>query len=290
MSNPEGFQLLKKNEIDWVGFPLWRYDRNLRGGPEAQEMASPPVATFIWRFNIEKFPYHHPKLRKAFSLALCRKELIKRFNYPADPAFSLLIPSHSQIHRDLEKEVEDVQKSRDFFSEALQELNLKKEAFPTLIISYPKGDDREVIASWTKEQWEKNLGIQCRLEPLEWPVLLKQLLAGDFQVSGVFWSPLIDDPIYTLNLFRYFTDTPNFMISGQSAFFDLLQLIDRETDLYKRESYLKSAEEILISEAPVIPLFRTGYFALVKQHLIPSWNHKLGIIDIKWTCFSDRKN
>src|SRR6185437_9296974 len=103
-----------------------------------------------------------------------------------------------------------------------------------------------------KEEWERILGIQCSLEPHEdWSVAFSKMTQGDFQVAGILWRSLMNDPIYTLNYFRYAVDTSNFAKWETPEFQRALDLADRELDLEKRSHYLREAESILIKEMPV---------------------------------------
>ena len=80
------------------------------------------------------------------------------------------------------------------------------------------------------------------------------------------WSSWVNDPIYTLNLFRN-THEGNYTKWEHLEFQRFLELSEQEVNPFQRSSYLRKAEEILSREMPVIPLFHQSYQALVTPDL-----------------------
>ncbi len=86
------------------------------------------------------------------------------------------------------------------------------------------------------------------------------------------WRSAIDDPIYTLNAFRYSNDKINLSGWENANYQILLQRADEECDPVRRLKLLSIAEQVLLEELPVVPLFDE------KNHYIKNKNLS-GIIE-----------
>jgi oligopeptide transport system substrate-binding protein len=148
---------------------------------------------------------------------------------------------------------------------------------------FGKGFYRDSVAQNIKDQWEQNLGIQCYLESHEtWSLAFGKITQGDFQVAGILWRSLMNDPIYTLNYFRYAADPSNFAKWEHPKYQEMLNLADEEVDSIKRLAYLKEAEAFLMQELPVLPIFYSHYTTLVKEHVEIDYANPTGILNPRW--------
>ena len=86
------------------------------------------------------------------------------------------------------------------------------------------------------------------------------------------WVTWINDPVYTLNGFRFEKEDTNFSKWENPALQRLLDKSDQEIDPEKRKLYFSEAEEILCREMPVIPLFYQPFMAMVKKNLSVTYN------------------
>ena len=277
-NNHTAVQMFKDDEIDWFGPPFNYWDSSTgNGGRESVEKISVP-RIFWFVFNVGKFPFTNTKLRQAFAYALDRKILIETLGYGGSPALTPLPLAHTRLQG---KELFDGNKQLavQLFEEALAELGLKKSDFPVVKVIHAWSEVRNKTALLIKKQWEELFGIRCVVEPQEWNMVFDKMTRGDYQVGGMIWRTLINDPSYTLNVFRYASEKVNFAKWENVEYQKYLEAADWEIDTLKRLSFLAAAEEILLREMPVIPIFHEVWQYRRKKQLKVLVNPHTGRID-----------
>jgi len=290
-SGHNAYQMFRKGEVDWIGPPFVSWDPAYTAGEGDKIVSSSSeVCSYWYVFNTQKFPFHHPKLRKAFGLAVDRNKVIAGLQYTMTPALSPLLKGHTGFPQDERFIQGNPAKAIELFEEALKELGLTRQTFPVVTLVFAPGAFREHATNVVKSEWENVLGIQCRVETHDWALIFRKLTQNDFQVAGVLWRSLMNDPIYTLNFFRSASDPINFSRWEMLSFQRLLDSADRELDLNKRAVYLQKAEEILINEMPVLPAFYTRYHSLVKKHIVIDYTDPIGIVNLRWAFLKNSEN
>ena len=93
------------------------------------------------------------------------------------------------------------------------------------------------------------------MEVYPWQEFFYQLTNGFFQVSGVTWESWLNDPMYTLNAFKYRNEKINFSNWENNDYQKLLKRANQEINFTKRGEFLAAAEEILIKDVVVLPIF-----------------------------------
>ena len=278
-------QMFRKGEIDWIGPPFGPWDPIFGKQEQGRLVHMSPMGVYWFIFNTQRFPFHSCKLRQAFAAAINRRKIIRSFSAFTSPAHSPLIPSKNLIFESvLEENLKHAQK---LFEQVLQELGLTRETFPVITIPYAQGGIRDIAAQEIKRQWESAFKIQCELIPLDWRVAMEKMQQGKFHIGGMLWRPLIEDPIYVLSTFRHSPDQMNLSGWESSEYKAILELADWELNPDQRRLYLQQAHEILISEAPVLPVYHLNFVAMVKSTVLPPSNAPFGVLDLKWTQIID---
>ncbi len=271
-------QMFKNNEIDWLGRPLYPWDSTFEGGCE-EKMEFTSVPRIFWYvFNVKRFPFTNVKLRRAFAYAINRKQMLEKFKYHGSAALTPLPLAHT-FH--LEQGIQDGDKeyALQLFEEALKELGLTRKKFPVITMLYANGETRDNVARLLKDQWEKLFGITCNIEGHEWNVVFDRMTQGDYQLGNMNWKAFVNDPIYTLNAFRYSSERVNFAKWENEEYQKILDAADQEPDSEKHKEHLKHAEAILLREMPVVPIFYEVQEFKKKKHLKIAVNHQLGLFD-----------
>ena len=126
--------------------------------------------------------------------------------------------------------------------------------FPKLTLVYNTAETHQVIATAIQEMWRKNLGIEIRLENMEWRVFMDRVASGDFEIARRAWVGEYMDPHAFLALFA--KGSGNNPTGWSSAEYDrLLEESNAETDPLKRKKLLDAAERILVEEGAVMPIY-----------------------------------
>lgn len=266
MNPAQAIQAFQKNELDWIGDPFgsWHPFYTPRKEDRIVSLSDSWVCWCI--FNTAKPPFHHRKLRQAFAYAIERAQIIANALLPLNPAFSPLLPRFRKNNQFLFPE-HNVDKARKLFHEALQELNMSKEDFPTLSLMYHEKGEQKYTALCLQQQFQQCFNIECNFVPLSWKTLFNKFNQGNFQMGLLLWTSWIDDPIYTLNPFKTAKQELNFTKWEHAEFQQLLDLSDQEVNPFQRSSYLLNAEGILSHEMPIIPLFYRPHQALISKDL-----------------------
>lgn len=283
------FQAFQKKEIDWIGHPFGTYHSFYVASKENRiiPLKDHWVSWFV--FNTTSFPFQSRKLRHAFAYAIQRAKIISGAFLSLNPAYSPLLPHSYKKQQSLFPDY-DVDKARQLFNEGLQELGLDLKDLPNLTLLYNDNELREYAASCLKQQFKECFGIDCKLEALPWATFFHKFTKGNFQLGLISWTSWIDDPIYTLNAFRYAKDEINPAKWELSKFQELLDLSEQEVDPFKRFSYFFRAEKILCEEMPVIPLYYHPSQALVQKNLHLINSTPVGTFNIARSFYNKKEN
>lgn len=275
--------LFEKGDLDWVGDPLslLPIDSLPTLFKKCDIKEFPFSGVYFFVFNTKQYPFHNVKLRRALALAIDRQAIIDHVvQGNQTPAMSFIPPTMWEKTEPYFKDA-DHKKAQALFSEALQELGLTRETFPSVIFSYNTVSSHHKIAQAVQQQWKEVLGIDLRLENKEWQVFLSELLHHQFQIARMGGVASVNDPADFLETYRYDTSDRNFSQWHNEKFSDYLAKAERCKNAEKRMGYLKKAEEILMNEMPVIPLyFYMGHY-LHKPHLKNVHISEINEIDLK---------
>ena len=262
----EVLEMFQKDQIDYLGRPLQPWDPSFAyRTPEID-----PTPRVYWiTLNVQSFPLKHPKFRQALALAINRKEIVEALSSDMIPAKTPLPREHT-YHLASNVYEENPAKARVLFDEALEELGLNRDTFVMPPIYTVLGFLRETTAWVIKKQWERCFDIHCRIEPQSLAALFDKMSRGDYQIGGMGWEPLVKDPIYTLDAFKTARAKVNFSKWENEAYRELLDAANEECDLKKRDGHLAQAEQILIDELPIIPLYyEVGKFMKKETLYVP---------------------
>lgn len=126
--------------------------------------------------------------------------------------------------------------------------------FPELEILYNTDEGHKLIAAAIQQMWHKNLGIKVQLRNTEWKVYLDDLTKLRYQIARRGWIGDYNDPNTFVELFTSHSGNNN--TGWSNAEFDRrVKEAAAEPDRKKRLELLARAEEILLREMPVLPLY-----------------------------------
>ncbi|MCI0382135.1 MAG: peptide ABC transporter substrate-binding protein [Chlamydiae bacterium] len=282
-------KMYRNDELDWIGMHFRPWGLNL-SEIEEELVKVEYLGGVLWTaMNVVSFPFYNSKIRQAFQHAIDRDELLK--DLPEGMGLSATSPlpfAHTQNSDNFYPANPTL--AVKLFEEGLQELGIKRDQLPIFTLIHLADKWRGKIAKLVSLQLEKVLEISCRTESYEFHLLMDKAFKGDFQFAIISWKSWINDPMYTLDAFKYRINKINLAKWESSAFQKLLDLGRNETNLEKRLSYLKAAEKILIQEGPIIPLFYENFPYLQKKNLQNVFCSKNGNFDFKWSFLSSDEN
>lgn len=277
-------QMFERGSLDWTGSPL------LIIPPDAIETLSrtgklnfaSAAGTHWFRINTEKPPFHHPKMRKAFSYALNRKAIADHILQGKQiPAITIVPPTllennpayfadHDSIH------------AKELFQQALEEMGIIKDQLPSISFSYSNNERAHKIAQAIQQQLQKTFEIPITLESLEGKLFFEKLSQHNYQIANGSWFADFRDPINFLEVFKYKNNSTNNTQWENPEYIALLDQSSMEADPEKRKSILQKAEKLLIDEMPVIPLFYYMFNFVKKDSIKGVYFSDLGYLDFKY--------
>ena len=244
-------EMLERQELDCVACNLCPvHISSIRGGwGDFSYFHSQKVMWFC--FNHAQPPFNSLLIRKAFSQAISRIEILDRHPEKRYPSFTPLPFQLSLCKEDDCIILEDREKAKESFKRGLEEMGIKKEDFPIIYISCNLSE--KPTAALIKQQWEQVFGIKCVLEPAEWKKHFEKLIKRSHHIGLVYWTSWFNDPIYTLQAFKEAKEKVNFSAWENEEYKQLLDQANLELDLDKRKELFYQAEKILTREAVVLP-------------------------------------
>ena len=258
----QAFEWFEKNNNHMVGIPLTTWDPRFIPSERDEQVGFISKALFWCSFNCKKPPFDNKKIRQVFSLAINREEIASLMN--TLPAFSPLPRQHSLI-KDSPLSHFNPQKAKMLFTEALEEMLLSREIFPSIKLLHLKTGTQ--LAELIKKYWETAFSVECTLIPLKWDLLFEKITEGDYDVGYLCWEALVNDPMYTLSIFKESKEPLNFPKWENRKYQEILDLAENEIDPQKREKFYLEAETILLEEMPITPIYSNKRLALKKRAL-----------------------
>lgn len=276
------FEMFQNNEIDWLGRPVSSWDISFSSYNKIARRSN-SYTVYWYVFNVQSYPFHNKNLRKAIAHVIDRKKLLAL--HPIGlPAMTPLPLPHTQ-NGHIQVSSSSPQQALDYFKKALKELGLQQEQFPEIILLSAAGEIRHQMALLIKQQIETILKIKCQIQTSPWEEIFTKMTQGDYQFGSMGWTALIDDPLYTLNAFKYAHEGINFTKWEHAQYKTLLDLAAKETNPTKRQKYIAESEALLIEEAPLIPIYYEIQQYVKKKHIQFS-NQKIKDLDFKWISIS----
>jgi oligopeptide transport system substrate-binding protein len=126
--------------------------------------------------------------------------------------------------------------------------------FPKFDILINTLESHRTIAQAIQEMWKRNLNIPAGVLNQDWQVYLASQRKLDYEVCRAGWSADYYDPYTFLSIWQT-GDGNNNSGWGNAQYDSLMQASCREGDAGKRVAMLHEAEELLLDELPMIPLY-----------------------------------
>ncbi|SCA98905.1 Oligopeptide ABC transporter, oligopeptide-binding protein [Bacillus mycoides] len=248
------------------------------------------------RFNEKNNALANKKVRQSISLALNKEDFVAHFiNNGAKPASGLVPVGHinEATGKDFRKENGDIspydlQKAKKIWEEAKKELGVEQIKLEFLTFEQ---DNAKRMAEYIKGDLEKNLHgltIQIKQQPFKQKLQLEQ--TGDYDISMVNWGPDYKDPISYLELFT--TSNPNNKMNYSNPHYD--ELIkkaknDLILDQKKRWEALREAEQVILEDAAVAPLYHIGSAYVQRDYVKGIEKHQFGGVYTYKNAYIDNK-
>lgn len=229
----------------------------------AQLQRFPRSGTYFIVCDTTNAPTSDIRLRQALSMAISRDTLANRIlKQEFTPTHTALPPDIPGYNPDAALG-EDVSKAQALISQI--------GSVPTLSFVYDSSSTAyKNVAEYLQGVWKQNLGIDIRLEPMEpksnrdW---FKARATNPFHLYMGFWGSDWGDPANWHN--QLFESAADFYHPHwkNDEFDRTVRQARTVTDVQRRTDMYKAAEKILVSDAPIIPLYTANRFYVIKPNV-----------------------
>lgn len=276
--------MFENGELDWAGYPLSNLPTEAlpalakKGSLERYNIAG----TYYYIFNVKEFPFTNANIRKAFSLAINRQAIVTDVTQMQQTPAMSLIPPTMWKNPQPNFQDNDIAHAKRLFALGLKELGITAETFPPITLSYNTLVGHHKIAQAIQEQWHQAFGIRVKLENKEWKVFLDELQHHQFQVARMGGIANVNDPSTFLDFYRYLSSSNNHSQWTCPKYSELLEEADLTFDADHRLSLLKQAEQVLLEDMPIAPIYFYSGTYIKKPYVKGIYLSELNDLDLKW--------
>lgn len=268
-------QLHKTEFVPLDKIPYYR-----RTEPEVLQIA-PYLAVYFYILNVTRKPLDDPKVRLALNLAVDRESLVRNVLRGGEQAATGFIPPGFSEYPVAHRIAYDPGRARQLLAEAGYP---DGHGFPKLNILMNTSERDRTIAEAIQQMWRQELNIDIGLENQEWKVYLDTLNKKRFDIGRRGWVG-IPDPAFFLKIWSA-GNANNSSGWTNARYDDLLTEADHTGDLNRRIALLHQAEDVLLSESIMIPIFWYTSIHLVHPS-VTGWypnvvdDHPYKFVDLK---------
>ena len=247
------------------------------------------LSTYYVCFQNQLEPFDDPRVREAFTLAIDRTYLVNNISQTGEIEAGAYVPNgvydaegatgqtfrevggdyYAPTDADYEANCEE---ARQLLADAGYP---NGEGFPVVEYLYNTDDRHQAVAEALQNMWQTELGVQVTLRNEEWNSFLETRKQGDYSIARNGWTADYNDPMSFLDMFL--TGGGNNDAKFENEQFDaLIAAAKAETDHGARWATLHQAEDILMGEWAVAPLFYYTHKFMMNDDIQGAYYSPLG--------------
>jgi len=236
--------------VDWIRQVPARRVEEAQAHPDY--FVAPYLGTYFFRINVKKKPFDDVRVRKAFDLAIDKKELCEKGLKAGQIPATGVVPPSMRGYPELKGLEYDPKKAKELLAEAGYP---DGKGFPDVEILYNNNESHKRVCEMVTAMWREKLGIRVQLGQQEWQAYLQKQQNLDYQIARAGWIGDYADPNTFLDMFC--KDRGNNETGWANDEYDrLLKQATTEQDPAKRMELLQKAERILcVDDLPIIPIY-----------------------------------
>ncbi len=243
-------------QVDWLRHNLSR---------ELKFM--PYIATKYVQFNVARKPFDDVRVRRAISMAMNREILTAKVTREDEqPAYALVPPYMPGYPAKAQADFRPLHMAERIAraKQTLAEAGYGPHNPLSFDFNVPAATQAKLVGVVLQEMW-RQIGAQVRLVQLEPQVHYEVLRKRDFQCAWSGWAADYRDAKNFLFLFQTSSTDMNFGNYSSPVFDGLMDRSDHERDAAKRQLMLNEAEQVLLDDVALAPV----YFATTPDLVSP---------------------
>lgn len=283
-------RMFEEGKLDWAGSPLSTIpiDAIADLKETRQLQVSPLSGTYFFRVNTaekikeKKNPLSNASFRRALAIAIDRTAITEHILQGGQKSAKSLVPPEMGLSENGYFSDDRAELAHSLLLDALLQLDQTVETLEPVTLSFFSNERNAAIAQAIQKQWEKDLGIRVSLEAVEPKIFFQRLSQKEFQLAAGSWTADFNDPVNFLEVFKYKDDSTNNTNWENAKYIDLLNRSTLCRDMEERKRLLREAEQILMEQMPIIPVFHFALVYLKRNGLEEVALSPIGQVDFRW--------
>ena len=230
----------------------------------------PYLGTYFLRLNTTREPFDDPRVREALNLSVDRQLLVDRVTQGGQSPASGFVPPGLDSYPESERVQFDPERAQQLLAEAGFPGG---SGFPAKEILINTSEAHRKIAEAIQAMWRQHLGIEVGIYNQEWKVYLDSQSNLDYDLSRAGWIGDYPHPMTFLEIFT--SGNGNNDTGWSNPDFDvLIRQAQAAGNEELRLELLREAEDILVTELPIIPIY---WYTLtyLKDPAVQGWHPTL---------------
>jgi oligopeptide transport system substrate-binding protein len=230
----------------------------------------PLLGTYFLRLNTRRPGLNDRRVREALGLALDREAIAGRIlRGGQEPAFSFT-PAGMGGYSPASAQRRNLDEARRLLALAGREGGA---GLPEFELLYNTSENNKAIAEAVQEMWRRDLGVRVRLVNEDLKSTEEARSTGSYDILRSSWIADYADPAAFLEIMR--GDSANNFTGWSNPDFDnLLFTAARTPELAARNALYGKAEQLLMGDAPILPLYHYTHVFLIRPS-VHGWSPTL---------------
>ena len=224
----------------------------------------PQFNVYFLGFNATKPPFDSPLARQAFVMAVDRESFLEVvYNNAVEPAVGMLPPGMPGYSDDLVGIPYDPAEARRLWDESGYGADA-----PAIVYTTSGSGAVPEDVQFLVDSWRENLGVEVEVELAPWEEYTYKLREQAGHMFDYGWVADYPDPENFLDALLHSERLDNNVGGYSNPEFDsLLEQARVEQFRARRLALYAEAEQLMVSDAGIMPLFHSVDYALVKPHV-----------------------
>jgi oligopeptide transport system substrate-binding protein len=230
----------------------------------------PYLGTYFFRVNVTRPPFNDPRVRQALSMAIDKQLIVDRVTLGGQAPAVGFVPKDMTGYQTSSSVQFDPARAKQLLAEAGFP---NGQGFPAKEILINTSEAHRKVAEAVQAMWRQHLGINVGIFNQEWKVYLDSQTSLNYDIARAGW---IADYVHPMTFLEIFTTGNGNNDTGWSnpAYDRLIRSAQTASTEGERMQILRQAEDILLREMPVLPLYWYTRVYL-KDPRIQGWSPKL---------------
>jgi len=279
------FDLYDQGKLDMIGLPFTNipvdYIPHLKR-KNANMHPRETAGTVSFYFNTGRFHFISKNIRKAFAYAVDRKSLCDNITQMGEiPGVDNTPPvvKRGKVSNFIYDA--DPVRAKACFQKGLEEIGLQKHEFPEVTLLSSNAEIYQKIAQVLQENWMSTLGVQVKIENVDFKVYLDKMVRKSYLIGLGGWIYQYNDAMNVLERYKYKSERKNVTGWENQQYIDYLDASMLADDEDERFEILEQAENILMDELPTVPLYHMVNSMLINEKLKGLYISPIGSIHLE---------